>query len=140
MERQSTWQRLDAQRWVHVIYLIQTTLLSLAAFFLVPAALALGVVLVAPLAVLPAVLMGALTRGWRRGRPWSWWMSSVLATSGLALALIEGPSVGSVIGSVVNAGLLLLLFHPDCRERIDGPVEDLRPPRDPAAAWVGRDY
>jgi hypothetical protein len=111
-----------------------------AAFFAVLAALGLGALLAIPLAVAPAALMGVLTRAWRRGRQRSWWASSVLAFSGLAFSLAEGWGPGAVPGVVLNAGFLLLLSHPDCRQGIHAPVEDIRPERDPAGAWVGRDY
>ncbi|TFV92279.1 hypothetical protein E4P40_03530 [Blastococcus sp. CT_GayMR20] len=121
MERESTWQRLDAQRWVHLYGMWQTTLLTVWAGFSLLGAWLAGVLwfVVFPAAI--TALSGWVTAEWGRGRPWTWYALTVQAGVGILLALglvASGSVVKGSVGLVLVGGLLLLLWHPDCRARI----------------------
>jgi hypothetical protein len=121
MERESTWQRLDAERWVHIVAMWVTTLLTVWACVSLFHAWLLGVLW---LAIFPAgivALYGWLTAEWGRGRAWTWWVWTVLSGLGLTWAMMllaTGSPVRGLLWLVINGGLLLLLSHPDCRARI----------------------
>ena len=121
MERLATWQRLDAERWVHVYGMWQTTLLTLWASFSLFGAWVLGVLWLALFPMGIVALSGWLTAEWGRGRPWTWYAWTVQAGVGLVLALLlfaSGTTLKGIVLLGLSGGLLLLLCHPDCLARI----------------------
>ncbi len=110
------WRRLDAEYWVHMWGMVATTTLVLWA---------LAAVLGGPvLALLPAALAGLagwLTSAWRQARPWAWWVWTIGGAAAFATALdalVSGRAVAAA-PLVATGVLLLLLFHPDSRARIE---------------------
>jgi hypothetical protein len=134
MSARSRWQRLDAEHWIWVLGALQTTLLSLATVVSVLGGFVAGALWIALFPGAFAALSGWLTSAWRRDEPWSWWAWTVLSGVGLLGSLGQllgtGPSWTSVGGFVFDGALLIFLFHPDSRARIDPP--------DPAAVRPSR--
>lgn len=135
MGTRSRWQRVRAEHWVHRLLATQTFVLVLVTLWLLLTGWALGL---AFLAVIPAVyvgLSGWMTAAWRRGRPWAWWVATVLSgmrVVGSLVALLEGDASWLDAALLVFDGVLLaFLFHPDGRARV------VRPPAEPVDARLG---
>jgi hypothetical protein len=121
MDARRSWRRLDAEHWVHVSGMALTTLLVIGTAWAL-----LGGVLVgaAVLAVLPAglaALAGWLTSAWRQERPWAWWAWTIGSAAGTVTALdaVVAGRTAALAPLLAGGVLLLLLFHPDCRARIE---------------------
>ena len=129
MSVQSRWTRLDAQKWVHRIGMLQTGLLILMTCGTAFVGLVHGLMWVAVLPGALATLSGWMTSAWREERPWSWWAWSSVSgfgvLTGLSALLESGPSWRLVLGLVFDGVLLALLAHPQSRARIQPAV----PPR-----------
>jgi apolipoprotein N-acyltransferase len=85
------------------------------------------------------VLAAWCTSAWRRGRPWAWWTFAVLSGLDVVYGLAElgagGSSWEAWYSLVIGAGTLILLSHPENRDRRNGPVEPFpvnAPPADPS--------
>jgi hypothetical protein len=122
MSVRSRWERLDAEHWIWVLGLLQTTALSLLTLWVAYLGVLAGLVLAA---VFPALLTGASgawTSAWRRDKAWAWWVGAIGCALGLVIAptrwVAHGASWPSVAGAVLNAVLLVLLAHPDSRARL----------------------
>ncbi len=120
------WGRVDAERWVHRLLAMQTSVLTLwtAGTFLL--GLLHGFL---PLPLLPASLValsGWLTAAWRLERAWAWYVAAILAALRLEsvfLALLDGDLPFLLWGvPAFDALLLVYLLHPDCRARFYPPV------------------
>jgi hypothetical protein len=120
MSGRSRWRQFDAEHWVHVLLVLQTSLL-------VPLAALGWLVVGSPVASLLfgalAALSGWLTSAWRRELPWSWWVLTTLTGAGALLGLVDlvtaGPSWPVVLRLAFAALFLLLLCHPGSRARTD---------------------
>jgi hypothetical protein len=125
MAARSRWRRFDAEHWVHQLGMLQTTVLTLATLWAATAGFLAGALWVAVIPGAAASLTGWLTAAWRRDERWSWPAWSVL--SGVGAVVTAGPLAGGQLswaaagGFVVNAPMLVLLFHPDSRARFAGP-------------------
>jgi hypothetical protein len=84
--------------------MVATTLLVLATVWALFGGWLAGVPFVAAMPAALASLVGWLTSAWRRQRPWVWWVWTI--------------GVAGV--------LLLLLFHPDSRARIEAAPSEVR--------------
>jgi hypothetical protein len=75
-----------------------------------------------------ASLVGWPTSAGRRERPWAWWVWTIGVAAAFATALnalIAGRAI-AVAPLVVAGVLLLLLFHPDSRARIEAASSGVR--------------
>ena len=116
------WKRVDAVHRVHWLLCLQTFLLVLPTVWVLGNGMVHGFVVAAVIPGAFVALSGWLTAAWRKGRPWAWWVATILSGLRLAetvLGALEGDLswLGSVL--LVFDGLLLAhLFHPACRARI----------------------
>jgi hypothetical protein len=139
----SWWQRLDAERWVYRVGLVQTTLLVLGTLAVAVIGISQGLVWLALLPGALAASSGWLTVAWRRGRTWSWWVWVVLTGTAVLPALddlVTAPSPWNALGFTITSVVLLLLCHPRSRSRprIRGPVPALPTTAECAVTGRGR--
>jgi hypothetical protein len=137
----SWWQRLDAERWVYRVGLLETSLRVLATVAAVVIGIGQGLVVAALLPGAFAALCGWLTVAWRRGRTWSWWAWFVLTVTGTLPALgdlVTRPSMPNALWLAINLVVLSLLCHPRSRARIHGPVPALPTTAEYAVTGRGR--
>jgi len=123
MDVRTAWRRLDAEHWVHVWGVVATTLLVIGSLVAVIAGFAVSTPVMAVFPVALAALSGWLTSAWRRERPWAWWVWTIGSAVGFATAL-DGLASGRGVAaaSLAASGILLvLLFHPDSRARVERP-------------------
>jgi hypothetical protein len=121
MDVRRRWRRVDAEHWVHVWGMVVTAALALATMWALVGGWLAGVPFVAVLPAALASLAGWLTSAWRRERPWAWWVWTTGAAAAAVTALntlIAGRPV-AVAALIATGILLLLLFHPDSRARIE---------------------
>ena len=128
MDAGTRWRRLDAEHWVHVAGMVATALLALWTTWALFGGWLAGVPFVAVLPAALASLTGWLTSAWRRERRWAWWVWTVGSTAAFATALngvVSGR--GLAVAPLLAVGvLLLLLFHPDSRARIEAAPSGVR--------------
>ena len=137
------WQRLDAEHWVLRLLRAQTFLLSLWTVWALSGTWLAGVVWLTLFPAAVTALWGWVASGWRRERPWAWWVAAVFAGmrfAGFGSGLLAGTLPWPLLAVLAfDALLLTILFHRDARARVDAPAEPPAGPRpQPAQRWSGQ--